>query len=118
VVMVMLNCAMQSRVDNKNKSEAIHSIQPACSDDSGEPIVVPVLLSCIHAISHIRVFLGKDLRSLPSRKDAWKGIMQVKKKYPGGIPHLDPKENMGITDERFVKLVEVRPACSPISDNH
>ncbi|KAJ9123584.1 hypothetical protein QFC24_003800 [Naganishia onofrii] len=106
VVMVMLNCAMQSRVDNKNKSEAIHSIQPAFSDDSGEPIVVPVLLSCIHAISHIRVFLGKDLRSLPSRKDAWKGIMQVKKKYPGGIPHLDPKENMGITDERFVKLVE------------
>ncbi|KAJ9117931.1 hypothetical protein QFC20_000212 [Naganishia adeliensis] len=104
VVIVLLNCATQSRVDNRNKSEAIHSINPAPSDDAGEPIVVPVLLSCIQAISHIRVLLGKDLRPLPARRDAWKGIMQVKKNFPGGPPHLDPVKNMGIKDERFLKL--------------
>lgn len=106
VVIVLLNCATQSRVDNRNKSEAIHSINPAPSDDSGEPIVVPVLLSCIQAISHIRVMLGKDLRPLPARRDAWKGILQVKKNFPGGPPHLDPVKNMGIKDERFLKLVK------------
>jgi ATP-dependent RNA helicase DOB1 len=111
---VLLNCATQSRVDNRNKSEAIHSINPAPSDDSGEPIVVPVLLSCIQAISHIRVMLGKDLRPLPARRDAWKGILQVKKNFPGGPPHLDPVKNMGIKDERFLKLVK---ASFPASDD-
>lgn len=107
VVIVLLNCATQSRVDNRNKSEAIHSINPAPSDDSGEPIVVPVLLSCVQAISHIRVLLGKDLRPLPARRDAWKGILQVKKNFAGGPPHLDPVKNMGIKDERFLKLIKV-----------
>lgn len=32
--------------------------------------------------------------------------MQVKKNFPGGPPHLDPVKNMGIKDERFLKLVK------------
>jgi hypothetical protein len=32
--------------------------------------------------------------------------MQVKKNFPGGPPHLDPIKNMGIKDERFLKLVK------------
>jgi ATP-dependent RNA helicase DOB1 len=33
--------------------------------------------------------------------------MEVKKRFPEGIPQLDPIENMGIKDEGFKKLVRV-----------
>lgn len=36
--------------------------------------------------------------------------MQVKKNFPGGPPHLDPVKNMGIKDERFLKLVKASPS--------
>lgn len=48
-----------------------------------------------------------DLKPAEERNNVLKSIMEVKKRFPEGIPQLDPIENMGIKDEGFRKLVRV-----------
>jgi ATP-dependent RNA helicase DOB1 len=68
---------------------------------------VPVTLSTLDGISHVRLFLSGDLKPVEERNSVLKSIMEVKKRFPEGIPQLDPIENMGIKDEGFKKLVRV-----------
>ena len=61
-------------------------------------------------MSHFRIYLAKDIRPLAVRETTWKTIVEVHRRYPDGIPLLDPIENMQITDEAFKTLVNV---CIP-----
>jgi len=70
-------------------------------------LVVPVLLSTLDGISHMRIHLPKDLRSTGPRETVWKSILEVQRRTPDGIPLLDPIESMGIKDEKFKVLVKV-----------
>lgn len=72
--------------------------------------MVPVLLSTIEAISRLRIYMPKDLRELPARETAWKSVQEVQRRFPDGIPLLDPVQDMGITDDKFKDLVKVRPS--------
>lgn len=77
-------------------------------DDDGDVkfAVVPCLLTCIKAISQIRLFLPKEgLKSESERETLTKSLMEVKRRFPDGLPVLDPIENMEITDESFKKLL-------------
>ena len=69
--------------------------------------VVPVLLSCVESISHIRIFLPDNLKSPDQRNTVRKSLDEVKRRFPDGIAVLDPIENMGITDDSFKKLLRV-----------
>src|SRR5699024_12402851 len=70
--------------------------------------VVPVMLTCIQAIGHIRVHLPKELHSLDSRNSMKKTHKEVQRRFPDGVPVLDPIENMNIQDEQFKKNLRVR----------
>ena len=89
-------------------------VQPCPKDQKGEPLVVPVLLSTIDAISHIRIFLPKDLRPFQARETVWKSVLEVQRRFPDGIALLDPVNNMKITDDKFKDLVKVRTDPSHI----
>lgn len=111
---VLLNCVKGSVVpkDRNNMTATPGGVQPwtpGCGLKS-EPLVVPVLLSTIEGISHLRIFLPKDLRNLQSRETVWKSVQEVHRRCPDGIALLDPIENMGITDDKFKALVKVRPS--------
>lgn len=93
---------------NKGTSSSISTIQPCPSGEDGEFAVVPVLLSTLDGISHIRIFLAKDLKPLEARMQALRSVKEVKRRFPDGIALLDPVENMGIVDEAFKKLLRVR----------
>ncbi|KAG4424517.1 ATP-dependent RNA helicase mtr4 [Cadophora malorum] len=80
-------------------------LQPPSGDDKGKMEVVPVLLSCIEAIGHVRIFLPKDLKPADQRNTVRKSLDEVKRRFPDGIAVLDPIENMGITDDSFKKLL-------------
>jgi ATP-dependent RNA helicase DOB1 len=69
--------------------------------------VIPVLLSCIDSIGHLRLFLPSELKSVEQRNGVRKALEEVKKRFPDGIAILDPIENMGITDDSFKKLLRV-----------
>ncbi|KAG8911349.1 ATP-dependent RNA helicase mtr4, partial [Tulasnella sp. 417] len=101
IVDVLLNCDPTSSV-SKDKT----SIRPCPPGEKGEPMVCPVLLSTVQDLSVLRVFLPKDLKPLSERQNAWKSLLEVQKRFPEGIPPLDPLKHMKITDEKFVQLVE------------
>ena len=67
--------------------------------------VVPCLLTCIKTISQIRVFMPKDLTHLQDREQVRKHLTEVQRRFPDGVPTLDPLENMNIEDESFIKLL-------------
>lgn len=72
--------------------------------------MVPVLLSTLDGISHIRIFLPKDLKPPEARQQALKAVQEVRRRFPEGIALLDPVANMGIVDDAFKKLLSVRCA--------
>ncbi|KAH9223539.1 rRNA-processing arch domain-containing protein [Leptodontidium sp. 2 PMI_412] len=80
-------------------------LRPPTGEDKGKMEVVPVLLSCIEAIGHVRIFLPLDLKPADQRSIVRKSLDEVKRRFPDGIAVLDPIENMGITDDSFKKLL-------------
>ncbi|KAL0958925.1 hypothetical protein HGRIS_014241 [Hohenbuehelia grisea] len=108
IIDVLLNCAPGS-VPQKDRSEVTTSpsgINPCPKGEKGVPLVVPVLLTTIESISHLRLYLPKDLRPEPSRDTVWKSVLEVHKRFPDGIVLLDPIQNMGIKDDKFKALVK------------
>ena len=83
----------------------------------GVQLVVPVLLSTLDGISHIRIFMPKDLRQDSARETVWKSVLEVHRRFPDGITLLDPVKNMGIKDEKFKALVQVRVLSSAQKKN-
>lgn len=73
--------------------------------------VVPVLLKHITKMSSIRLYLPKDLRSSDNRFSVGKSIQEVIRRFPDGVPLLDPIEDMNIKDEQFKKVIRVRKFC-------
>lgn len=109
VVDVLLNCASGSILpkDRSTTTPTPYGIRPCQPDEKGEPLVVPVLLSTVEQISHLRVYLSKDIRPLPARETIWKSVLEVRRRFKDGIPLLDPVQNMQITDDKFKSLVDV-----------
>jgi len=107
IVDVLLQVANDSIVSMNNKAEGElpPGVRPPVAGEKGKMEVVPILLSCIDSIGHIRIFLPSDLRSPDQRNVVRKSLEEVKKRFPDGIAILDPVENMGITDESFKKLL-------------
>lgn len=110
IVDVLLNCAQDSTVlkERSTVTATPLGVLPCPSGQKGEPLVLPVLLSTLNGISHLRIYLPKDLRSNGARETAWKSILEVQRRSPDGIPLLDPIKDMEIKDEKFKVLVKVR----------
>ncbi|KAL9604947.1 MAG: hypothetical protein Q9219_000135 [cf. Caloplaca sp. 3 TL-2023] len=80
-------------------------IRPPEQGEKGQMQVVPCMLTCIDSIGHVRVVLPKDLKLAEDRNYIQKVIEEVKRRFPDGMPILDPIENMGIKDASFKKLL-------------
>ncbi|TPX62596.1 hypothetical protein PhCBS80983_g00405 [Powellomyces hirtus] len=98
VVDVVLHCAPGT--ENGTKTP-----KPCPFDEKGEYLVIPCALSAIDGLSSVRVFVPKDLKAAESRTQLGKTIREIKKRFPDGVPLLDPVEDMKITDEGFKKLI-------------
>ncbi|RKP09548.1 rRNA-processing arch domain-containing protein [Thamnocephalis sphaerospora] len=81
------------------------SIRPVGEDGKAELQIVPVALGALDGLSSIRINLKKDLRSKEDRDMVRKSIREVQKRFPDGVPPLDPIEHMNIKDETFKKLI-------------
>jgi ATP-dependent RNA helicase DOB1 len=76
------------------------------NEKTGRMEVVPVVMSTVDSISSVRIQLPKDLKSIDHRLDLRKTVEEVKRRFPDGVPCLDPIKNMGIKDESFKNLVK------------
>lgn len=86
-------------------------IRPSQPEGKSKLEVVPVLLSCLKTISHLRIRLPQDLKPTSARSEVKKHIVEIQRRFPDGIPLLDPIEDMGIKDDSFRKLLRVRAAA-------
>jgi len=68
---------------------------------------VPVLLPLLDGLSAVRIYVPKDLRTTEGRQSVAKSIQEVHKRFEndGGIPLLDPIEDMEITDDKFKRVI-------------
>lgn len=109
IVDVLLNCASGSVTpkDRTGASATPGGVLPCAPGQKGEPLVLPVLLSTLDGISHIRIFLPKDLRQPQARETVWKSVLEVQRRFPDGVALLDPIQNMGIKDDKFKQLTKV-----------
>lgn len=81
-------------------------LTPSDGEQPTRYAVVPCLLTCIKAISQIRIFMPKDgIKAEQDKDQVRKSLDEVKRRFPDGLPILDPIENMDITDESFKKLM-------------
>ncbi|XP_078737333.1 LOW QUALITY PROTEIN: exosome RNA helicase MTR4-like [Lampetra fluviatilis] len=101
VVEALLRCSRESA--RLPHTEASKPPQPG---DKGEMQVVPITLGLITALSSVRLYLPKDLRSHDNRQSVIKSIEEVHKRFPDGVPLLDPVDDMGIKDPGLKKLVQ------------
>jgi len=107
IIDILLNVSPDAAITMKFDKELPAGVRPPAEGEEGKMEVVPVLLSCLESISPVRIFLPKDMKSQDQRNTARKNIREVKKRFPDGIPTLDPIENMNITDDSFKKLLRV-----------
>jgi ATP-dependent RNA helicase DOB1 len=81
-----------------------------CTDDSdkGEMHVVPVHLHLVAALSSIRLFMPKDLRSSDARSSVGKTMQVVleRKEFVDAVPELDMVEDMKVKDESVKKSIK------------
>ena len=108
VLDVLLQVADISSNGTRTHQDLPQGVQPALDGAKSKMEVVPILLSCVESIGHVRIFLPADLKSADQRNIARKAIDEVKKRFPDGIAVLDPIENMGITDASFKNTLRVR----------
>eukprot|EP00158_Paraphelidium_tribonemae_P008081 Partr_v1_DN28462_c1_g1_i5_m41525 putative Superkiller viralicidic activity 2-like len=78
---------------------------PVAHGQLGEVVILPVELKYVHGVSSVRIFLPNDLRKAEKRNVLISHLNEVKKRFPDGVPLLDPIEDLKINDEAFVKLV-------------
>eukprot|EP00252_Welwitschia_mirabilis_P018829 TRINITY_DN4218_c0_g1_i1.p1 TRINITY_DN4218_c0_g1~~TRINITY_DN4218_c0_g1_i1.p1 ORF type:complete len:993 (+),score=171.89 TRINITY_DN4218_c0_g1_i1:142-3120(+) len=79
---------------------------PVVPGQKGEMQVVPVQLSLISGISSLRVAIPKDLRPPEARQSVLMAVQELEKRFPKGLPKLDPIEDMGINDPDLVKIIK------------
>ncbi|XP_042309750.1 exosome RNA helicase MTR4 isoform X2 [Sceloporus undulatus] len=101
VIEVLLHCSKDSL-----KNSATEAAKPAKPDEKGEMQVVPVLVHLLSAISSVRLYIPKDLRPLDNRQSVLKSIQEVQKRFPDGVPLLDPIDDMGIKDPGLKKVIQ------------
>lgn len=105
VLDVLLLVADNASVGTQSRGDMPPGLIPPAAGEKGKMEVVPILLSCVEAIGHVRIFLPKELNFAEQRNTVRKSIEEVKRRFPDGIAVLDPIENMGITDDSFKKLL-------------
>lgn len=104
IVHVLLRCAPGTVVSKKQEfAPSFLGIEPG--REGGEWIVVPVLLTHVQELSGIRLFLPKDLRLKEARAQVGKNMAEVHRRFPQGLPLLDPVKDMKIDDVKFQQLL-------------
>lgn len=107
VAQVLLVVSSNTGFVPQSKDGLPPGVHPPKAGEKGKMEVVPVLLSAIESIGHLRLFLPKEVKSTESKNKVRKMLEEVKTRFPDGIAILDPIENMKITDDSFKKLLRV-----------
>lgn len=80
-------------------------IRAAKDGEKSMSIVIPITLESIRSVGNLRLFMPKDIRASGQAAVVGKSLNEVKRRFPDGIPLIDPVKNMKIDDDDFQKLL-------------
>ncbi|KAJ5112268.1 rRNA-processing arch domain-containing protein [Penicillium argentinense] len=106
---VILKLAEGPSIGTKSFSDLPAGIEPAKDGEKCRTVVVPSMLTCVRRLSPIRLNLPKDLTSTDSLNTVRKHLDECQRRFPDGLPQIDPIEDMKIQDDSFKKLLRVGP---------
>ncbi|KAL0426703.1 UNVERIFIED_CONTAM: DExH-box ATP-dependent RNA helicase DExH10 [Sesamum latifolium] len=99
IVDTLLHCSLGSSENGSRPKPC-----PPHPGEKGEMHVVPVQLPLISALSKLRLSIPADLRPTEARQSILLAVQELEKRYPQGLPKLNPAKDMGIEDPEFVEL--------------
>ncbi|KAL2229213.1 DExH-box ATP-dependent RNA helicase DExH10 [Sesamum indicum] len=99
IVDTLLHCSLGSSENGSRPKPC-----PPHPGEKGEMHVVPVQLPLISALSKLRLSIPSDLRPTEARQSILLAVQELEKRYPQGLPKLNPVKDMGIEDPEFVEL--------------
>ncbi|KAJ1969714.1 ATP-dependent RNA helicase mtr4 [Dispira parvispora] len=107
IVDVLIKCATGTTVDStEDEATVADSVEPCPAGERGEALVVPVVLASVERLSSIRLHLPKDLKRTENRRSVCVQVNEVQRRFPDGIPDLDPVDNMNIKNDEFKGLLK------------
>lgn len=80
-------------------------IRPVSEGEKSITAIIPITLESISGVGNLRLFMPKDIRAGGQKETVTKSLEEVKRRFPDGIPLIDPVKNMKIEDEEFQKLL-------------
>lgn len=83
----------------------------------GVPNVANIWMQ-VDALSSLRVYIAKDLRPPAARQTALKALQEVQRRFPKGVPLLDPREDMSISDSALRKAQRRLEALEGLMRGH
>jgi ATP-dependent RNA helicase DOB1 len=104
-VLLRISSDSTDNIDRKGDATVPEGVHPAKPGDKGRWEVVPCLLNSLKAIGQVRLHVSKKLASRDERDTSGRMLDEARRRFPDGLPLVDPLENMGITDESFKKLL-------------
>ncbi|KAJ3174201.1 ATP-dependent RNA helicase mtr4 [Geranomyces variabilis] len=100
VIDTLLHCAPGTEVGTKFPKPCPPDVE------KGEFLVIPCSLEAVDGLSTIRMHLEKvDMAGHEARAQLGRKVREIKKRFPDGVPLLDPVEDMKITDAGFKRLI-------------
>ena len=75
-------------------------------------------LDNIERVSAVRIFTPQALHSPEARKKVAMAVKEVQKRFPDGVPLLDPIKDLKIRDENFTTMIERADALSKRLSSH
>ncbi|KAJ5655436.1 rRNA-processing arch domain-containing protein [Penicillium longicatenatum] len=105
IIDVLINIADGPAIGTKTFQDLPTGVQPVKEGDKSRMEVVPMMLTCVKAISHVRFPIPKDISQASTRSGVKKTLDEIQRRFPDGVPVLDPIENMNIKDDSFKKLL-------------
>ncbi|KAJ5711580.1 rRNA-processing arch domain-containing protein [Penicillium malachiteum] len=105
ILEIMMKIADGPAVGTKTFQDLPAGVRPPKEGEKSRMDIVPVMLTCISQIGQPLVRLPKDFSLPAKRKDMGRMLSEIQRRFPDGIPSLDPIETMHITDDSFKKLL-------------
>lgn len=68
--------------------------------------VFTIDLNDIHDLSAVRLFIPNDIHPQHARENVAKSVKEVKRRFPDGVPLLDPIKDLKVKSVDFKKLIE------------
>ncbi|KAG9134693.1 hypothetical protein Leryth_001017 [Lithospermum erythrorhizon] len=100
IVDTLLHCSVGSSENGSRPKPC-----PPRPGEKGEMHVVPVQLPLISALSKLRISVPSDIRPLEARQSILLAVQELEKRFPQGLPKLNPVKDMGIEDPELVDLL-------------